>query len=82
MSASASSRMSFRKRKNLHIYTQFDCHCFTEGGAKGNPKQTADEEEVIPSRLDIRVGKVISVEKVEASSNNFTIYFSNKRMFE
>ncbi|XP_016345649.1 tyrosine--tRNA ligase, cytoplasmic-like isoform X1 [Sinocyclocheilus anshuiensis] len=34
-----------------------------KGGAKGNPKQTADEEEVIPSRLDIRVGKVISVEK-------------------
>uniref|UniRef100_A0A673G4L4 Tyrosine--tRNA ligase n=1 Tax=Sinocyclocheilus rhinocerous TaxID=307959 RepID=A0A673G4L4_9TELE len=31
--------------------------------AKGNPKQTVDEEEVIPSRLDIRVGKVISVEK-------------------
>ncbi|XP_016388708.1 tyrosine--tRNA ligase, cytoplasmic isoform X2 [Sinocyclocheilus rhinocerous] len=34
-----------------------------KGGAKGNPKQTVDEEEVIPSRLDIRVGKVISVEK-------------------
>uniref|UniRef100_A0A9J7X1G8 Tyrosine--tRNA ligase n=1 Tax=Cyprinus carpio carpio TaxID=630221 RepID=A0A9J7X1G8_CYPCA len=34
-----------------------------KGGAKGNPKQTADEEEVIPSRLDIRVGMVISVEK-------------------
>ncbi|XP_067281304.1 tyrosine--tRNA ligase, cytoplasmic [Pseudorasbora parva] len=34
-----------------------------KGGAKGNPKQTADEEEVIPSRLDIRVGKVVSVEK-------------------
>lgn len=33
-------------------------------GAKGNPKQTAEEEEeVVPSRLDIRVGKVISVEK-------------------
>ncbi|XP_051519984.1 tyrosine--tRNA ligase, cytoplasmic-like [Myxocyprinus asiaticus] len=32
-------------------------------GAKGNPKQTAEEEEVIPSRLDIRVGKIISVEK-------------------
>lgn len=30
---------------------------------KGNPKQTAEEEEVVPSRLDIRVGKVISVEK-------------------
>uniref|UniRef100_A0A673KQ62 Tyrosine--tRNA ligase n=1 Tax=Sinocyclocheilus rhinocerous TaxID=307959 RepID=A0A673KQ62_9TELE len=29
-----------------------------KGGAKGNPKQTADEEEVIPSRLDIRVEKI------------------------
>lgn len=34
-----------------------------KGGAKGNPKQTADDEEVVPSRLDIRVGKVVSVEK-------------------
>ncbi|TRY66643.1 hypothetical protein DNTS_007984 [Danionella cerebrum] len=34
-----------------------------KGGAKGNPKQTADDEEIVPSRLDIRVGKVISVEK-------------------
>ncbi|NP_958473.1 tyrosine--tRNA ligase, cytoplasmic [Danio rerio] len=34
-----------------------------KGGAKGNPKQTTDDDEVIPSRLDIRVGKVISVEK-------------------
>ncbi|XP_005159655.2 tyrosine--tRNA ligase, cytoplasmic isoform X1 [Danio rerio] len=34
-----------------------------KGGVKGNPKQTTDDDEVIPSRLDIRVGKVISVEK-------------------
>ncbi|XP_051991289.1 tyrosine--tRNA ligase, cytoplasmic-like [Xyrauchen texanus] len=32
-------------------------------GAKGNPKQAAEEEDVIPSRLDIRVGKIISVDK-------------------
>uniref|UniRef100_A0A9J7X599 Tyrosine--tRNA ligase n=1 Tax=Cyprinus carpio carpio TaxID=630221 RepID=A0A9J7X599_CYPCA len=46
-----------------------------KGGAKGNPKQTVDEEEVIPSRLDIRVGKVISVEKVEKASYNFMSIF-------
>ncbi|KAL4629487.1 Tyrosine-tRNA ligase, cytoplasmic [Arapaima gigas] len=34
----------------------------SKGGVKGNPKNS-DEEEIIPSRLDVRVGKVISVEK-------------------
>ncbi|XP_076864789.1 tyrosine--tRNA ligase, cytoplasmic [Brachyhypopomus gauderio] len=30
---------------------------------KGNPKNTADEEEIVPSRLDLRVGKIVSVQK-------------------
>ncbi|KAI2652735.1 Tyrosine--tRNA ligase, cytoplasmic [Labeo rohita] len=60
--AASSSRLSFRERKNFHICLRF-CHSFTEGGVKGNPKQNTDEEEAIPSRLDIRVGKVVSVEK-------------------
>lgn len=33
-----------------------------KGAGKGNPK-VAEEDELVPSRLDIRVGKVISVEK-------------------
>ncbi|KAI1901815.1 hypothetical protein AGOR_G00038280 [Albula goreensis] len=33
-----------------------------KGAAKGNPKNT-EEDDIVPSRLDIRVGKVISVEK-------------------
>ncbi|XP_006631409.2 tyrosine--tRNA ligase, cytoplasmic isoform X1 [Lepisosteus oculatus] len=33
-----------------------------KGPAKGNPKNP-EEEEIVPSRLDIRVGKVLSVEK-------------------
>lgn len=35
----------------------------TEGGAKGNPKNS-DEEEITPARLDMRVGKIVSVEQV------------------
>uniref|UniRef100_A0AAR2JJX3 Tyrosine--tRNA ligase n=1 Tax=Pygocentrus nattereri TaxID=42514 RepID=A0AAR2JJX3_PYGNA len=31
--------------------------------AKGNPKNATEEDDVVPSRLDLRVGKVISVEK-------------------
>ncbi|MGH0192341.1 UNVERIFIED_CONTAM: hypothetical protein FKN15_017308 [Acipenser sinensis] len=39
------------------------CVCFIpEAAAKGNPKN-AEEDEMVPSRLDIRVGKVVSVEK-------------------
>ncbi|XP_052329125.1 tyrosine--tRNA ligase, cytoplasmic [Oncorhynchus keta] len=34
----------------------------SKGAGKGNPK-VAEEDELVPSRLDIRVGKVISVEK-------------------
>lgn len=41
-----------------------------EGGAKGNPKQTAEDDEIVPSRLDIRVGKIVSVEKVNGRSFN------------
>ncbi|RXM92516.1 Tyrosine--tRNA ligase, cytoplasmic [Acipenser ruthenus] len=33
-----------------------------KAAAKGNPKN-AEEDEMVPSRLDIRVGKVVSVEK-------------------
>ncbi|MBN3305225.1 tyrosine--tRNA ligase, cytoplasmic [Amia ocellicauda] len=33
-----------------------------QGAAKGNP-QNSEEEAIIPSRLDIRVGKIISVDK-------------------
>lgn len=36
---------------------------FPEPVAKG-PAKNSEPEEVIPSRLDIRVGKIISVEKV------------------
>lgn len=36
---------------------------FPEPTAKG-PAKNSEPEEVIPSRLDIRVGKIISVEKV------------------
>lgn len=39
------------------------CVPLSEGAGKGNPK-VAEEGELVPSRLDIRVGKVISVEKV------------------
>ncbi|KAA0710537.1 Tyrosine--tRNA ligase, cytoplasmic [Triplophysa tibetana] len=38
-------------------------------GAKGNPKQTAEDDEIVPSRLDIRVGKIISVEKHPAADS-------------
>ncbi|KAI4896547.1 hypothetical protein NFI96_028695 [Prochilodus magdalenae] len=31
--------------------------------AKGNPKNAAEEDDVVPSRLDLRVGKIVSVEK-------------------
>uniref|UniRef100_A0A8C9TM84 Tyrosine--tRNA ligase n=1 Tax=Scleropages formosus TaxID=113540 RepID=A0A8C9TM84_SCLFO len=34
----------------------------SKGAMKGNPKNS-DDEEIIPSRLDVRVGKVISVER-------------------
>ncbi|XP_048848487.1 tyrosine--tRNA ligase, cytoplasmic [Brienomyrus brachyistius] len=33
-----------------------------KGGAKGNPKNS-DEEEITPTRLDVRVGKILSVEQ-------------------
>jgi hypothetical protein len=36
---------------------------FPEPPAKG-PAKNSEPEEVIPSRLDIRVGKILSVEKV------------------
>lgn len=36
---------------------------FPEPTAKG-PAKNSEPEEVIPSRLDIRVGKILSVEKV------------------
>lgn len=36
---------------------------FPEPSAKG-PAKNSEPEEVIPSRLDIRVGKILSVEKV------------------
>lgn len=35
----------------------------TKAAVKGNPKAGGEEEELVPSKLDIRVGKVISVEK-------------------
>lgn len=38
-----------------------------------NPKKTVDEDEIIPSRLDLRVGKIVSVEKVRH------IYYSIKQ---
>ncbi|XP_036422248.1 tyrosine--tRNA ligase, cytoplasmic [Colossoma macropomum] len=31
--------------------------------AKGNPENATEEDDIVPSRLDLRVGKVISVEK-------------------
>ncbi|XP_030644899.1 tyrosine--tRNA ligase, cytoplasmic [Chanos chanos] len=34
-----------------------------KGVAKGNPKTAAEEDEIIPSRLDMRVGKIISVDR-------------------
>ncbi|XP_046690677.1 tyrosine--tRNA ligase, cytoplasmic isoform X1 [Silurus meridionalis] len=35
----------------------------TKAAAKVNPKKAEEEDEIIPSRLDLRVGKVVSVEK-------------------
>lgn len=39
---------------------------FPESAAKG-PAKNSEPEEIIPSRLDIRVGKILSVEKVVTS---------------
>uniref|UniRef100_A0A8C1SCX9 Tyrosine--tRNA ligase n=1 Tax=Cyprinus carpio TaxID=7962 RepID=A0A8C1SCX9_CYPCA len=52
-----------RKKFETPELKKLTASAYPEKEELGNPKQTADEEEVIPSRLDIRVGKVISVEK-------------------
>uniref|UniRef100_A0AAZ3S1I4 Tyrosine--tRNA ligase n=1 Tax=Oncorhynchus tshawytscha TaxID=74940 RepID=A0AAZ3S1I4_ONCTS len=54
-----------------------------KGAGKGNPK-VAEEDELVPSRLDIRVGKVISVEKVLIHSliHSFTHYEGDPRRVE
>ena len=41
------------------------CVCVSpEAAGKGNPKAGGEDDDLVPSRLDIRVGKIISVEKV------------------
>ncbi|XP_046872951.1 tyrosine--tRNA ligase, cytoplasmic [Hypomesus transpacificus] len=35
----------------------------TKAAGKGNPKAGGEDDDLVPSRLDIRVGKIISVEK-------------------
>lgn len=38
--------------------------CVVEAAAKVNPKKADEEDDIIPSRLDLRVGKIVGVEKV------------------